>query len=231
MTAEKFEGSLQFFLNKHGAVLSKYSSRLSAFFEMKIYNDVVRAYEELGYSAAPKQLGDGNQFKYKLSTNGYIENFSYFEVDKKGHKFWIIHNLKCESAQYRDSYITADVAVIVAGTDERIRVDKNKQDVVKNENLRTFFECKFMAPFPELLASFVGMTYALTPELLDNPIKGRTHIAPSLVCANVGSVNSYRMANSIMDSHTLNVFNSMAYRTLKQRVVRRDAKFIGDRGI
>lgn len=229
MTASKFEGRLQFFLNSHNALLSQYSSRLSSFFEMKIYNDVVRAYEELGYKVAPKQLGNANTFLYKLSTNGYIENFSYFEIEKHDNKFWVIHNMKCESKTYPNSYITADVAVIVAESHERIRVDKNNQDVVKNDNLRTFFECKFMQPFPELLASFVGMVYTLTPELLDSEIKGRLHIAPSLVCANTGSINSYKMSNAIKDAHNINVFNSMAYRTLKQRIVKREARLIGDR--
>lgn len=229
MNAAKFEGKLQFFLNSHGVVLASYKSKLSSFFEMKIYNDVVRAYEKLGYKVFPMQLGEGNTFLYKQGTNGYITNFSYFEVVKKDKKYWVLHNLKCESKTYPDSYLTADVAIISAGSHERIIVDKSKQDVVKNDNLITFFECKFMSPFPELLASFVGMVYTLTPELLNLNLEGNLHIAPGLVCANSGSKNSYKLANAIKSKHTINIFNSMAYRTMSQRIVKKEARLIGIR--
>lgn len=83
MTAQQFVDKIRFFLNIHKADLAIIQSKLSSFFEMKIYNDVVRAYCEMGYKCKPIQLQKNGSFKYKTSTNGYLENFSMFEIKKK----------------------------------------------------------------------------------------------------------------------------------------------------
>ena len=228
MTAQQFAGKIMFFLNSHKATLEKVQSKLSSFFEMKIYNDVVRAYEKMGYNCKPIQLQKNGSFKYKTSTNGYLKNFSMFEIEKNGKCFWIVHNLKCESKDYVDSYITADICVINKNSHKRKKIDRQPIDYVPNSDLMTFFECKFMNPFPELIASFIGLVKVLTPELL-NITSGKSHIAPSLVCANNGSINSYRFGNSVKTMHTVNILNNMAYRTMKARIAKRQVKLIADR--
>jgi hypothetical protein len=85
-----------------------------------------------------------------------------------------------------------------------------------------------MNPFPELIASFIGLVKVLTPELL-NITSGKSHIAPSLVCANNGSINSYRFGNSVKTMHTVNILNNMAYRTMKARIAKKQVKLIADR--
>ena len=228
MTAQQFAAKIKFFLNSHMAKFEEVQSKLSSFFEMKIYNDVVRAYSEMGYKCKPIQLQKDGSFRYKTSTNGYLENFSMFEIEKNGKFFWVVHNLKCESKDYRDSYITADICVINKASQKRQIIDRHPIDYVPNSNLMTFFECKFMNSFPELIASFVGLVKVLTPELLDN-VSGESHIAPSLVCANNGSINSYRFANSVRSMHTVNILNNMAYRTMKARIAKKQVKLIEDR--
>ncbi len=227
-TAQQFADKIKFFLNSHKATLEKIQSKLSSFFDMKIYNDVVRAYDQLGYICKPIQLQKNGSFKYKTSTNGYLENFSMFEIEKNGKIFWIVHNLKCESKDYGNSYITADICVINKNSHKRKKIDRQPIDYVPNSDLMTFFECKFMNPFPELIASFIGLVKVLTPELL-NITSGKSHIAPSLVCANNGSINSYRFANSVKAMHTVNILNNMAYRTMKARIAKRQVKLIADR--
>ena len=228
MTAQQFVDKIRFFLNTHKADLDIIQSKLSSFFEMKIYNDVVRAYCEMGYKCKPIQLQKNGSFKYKTSTNGYLENFSMFEIEKNGKFFWIVHNLKCESKDYGDSYITADICVINKKSHKRKKIDRQPIDYVPNSDLMTFFECKFMPPFPELIASFIGLVKVLTPELLGKT-SGKSHIAPSLVCANNGSKNSYRFANSVQATHTINILNNMAYRTMKARIANKQVQLIEDR--
>lgn len=225
-TTQSFGDSVRFFLNTYKKDLENIVSRLSDFFEMKIYNDVVRAYEQLGYSCKPMQLINGNQFKYKLSPSGLITNFSFFEIEKNNQRFWIIHNLKCESASYNDCYVTADVCVIDENSTMRKAVDNKNVDFVPNSHLRTFFECKFMSPFPELIANFVGLVTVLMPDCLEKKSRTKQHVAPTLVCANNGSKNSYRFANAVQRKHDVNVLNNMAYRTIKARILKREAKLI-----
>lgn len=225
-TKQGFSDSVRFFLNKYKNDLENAVSRFSDFFEMKIYNDVVRAYEQLGYSCKPMQLFNGNQFRYKLSTSGHIKNFSYFEIQKNNQKFWIVHNLKCESASYKDSYITADICVIDENSNQIKAIDNKKVDFVPNSHIMTFFECKYMSPFPELIANFVGLVTVLKPDCLIVKKRTKTHIAPTLVCAANGSKNSYRFANAVQSNHDINVLNNMAYRTLKARIAQRKVKLI-----
>lgn len=225
-TKQSFDDTVRFFLNSYKKDLENVVSRLSDFFEMKIYNDVVRAYEQLGYICKPMQLFNGNQFKYKLSPSGYIKNFSYFEIEKNDQKFWIVHNLKCESASYKDSYITADICVIDESSNQSKAIDNKQVDFVPNLHLMTFFECKYMSPFPELIASFVGLVTVLKPDCLSIKKRTNQHIAPTLVCANSGSKNSYRFANVVQSKHDINILNKMAYRTLKARIRKQDLKLI-----
>ena len=224
ITVNQFEKKIKNFLNKYGTTIAQYQSKLSKFFEMKIYNDVVEGYKQLGYKVEPKGIKNG-VFKYKLSTNGYIDNFSFFEAEKNGKLYWIIHNLKSESSKYKDSYITVDIAIINAKSIERIRVDSRNIDVVKKKDLKTFVECKFMNPFPELLASFVGLVFCLKPKYLKKQ-KGKKHIGPSLVCANDASKNTHKLATKIMSKHAINIFYNMAYRTIKQRIKKREANLV-----
>lgn len=225
-TKQGFDDSIRFFLNSYKKDLENVASRLSDFFEMKIYNDVVRAYEQMGYMCKPENLIGGTKFRYKLSPSGLIENFSYFEIEKNGTKFWIIHNLKCECAGYKDSYVAADICVIDENSCRNKAIDNKKVDFVPNACLKTFFECKFMSPFPELIASFVGLVMVLKPDCLKIKKRTRQHIAPTLVCANNGSKNSYRFANAVQSKHDVNVLNNMAYRTIKARILKREAKLI-----
>ncbi len=101
-----------------------------------------------------------------------------------------------------------------------------KVDFVPNLHLMTFFECKFMSPFPELIASFIGLVTVLKPDCLIIKKRTNQHIAPTLVCANNGSKNSYRFANVVQSKHDINILNKMAYRTLKARIRKRDVKLV-----
>ena len=228
MSAQRFADKIKFFLNTYKTDIETVQSKLSSFFEMKIYNDIVRAYEEMGYDCKPIHLQDNGTFRYKTSTNGYLDNFSMFEIRKDGKVFWIVHNLKCESKDYEDCYITADVCVIKESSNERKQIDRQMMECVSNSNLMTFFECKFMNPFPELIASFIGLVKVLTPDLLEKN-SGKSHIAPSLICANNGSKNSSKFANRVQAMHTVNILNNMAYRTMKARIAKKQVKLIEDR--
>jgi len=216
------------FLSKHDTILSNYRSRLSGFYEMMMYNEVVRSYEELGFQAKPQGVKDGI-FKYKLVSSGYVKNFSYFELSYKNNSFWIIHNLKVEAKGYKNSYITPDISIVIPDKIQRAVISRKKQDYIENSNLVTFFECKLMPPFPELLASFVGLTYCIKPNFLTqykntDYLKKGKHVNPSLLCAGNGSMHANIFKNEILEKHSVNICINLSYKTLRMMIKKSELK-------
>ena len=65
------------FLNKYRTVFRNQSSRISDYFEMSVYNSIVKYYESSRYNVRCANLING-EFRYKLTPTGYPQNFSYF---------------------------------------------------------------------------------------------------------------------------------------------------------
>lgn len=214
LTKSYLEKSISLFLRKHNTSMLTYKSKLSSFFEMKMYNDIVRAYEHLGYSVKPENIF-GKTFKYKNTTSGYIDRFSYFSIEKEDMKYWVLHNVKIESRVYSKCYLTADISIVLPNASQRTVIDKRSLDYIPNNSLLTFFECKLMPPFPELLASFVGLVFVLKPECMICNASKKQHIAPSLLCSGNGSYNTKVFKNVIIGRHDINVCENLSYRTLK----------------
>lgn len=202
--------SIKAFLTRNSAAISGQGAKISEFFEMCCYNDVVEFYEKKGFVVTPKQLGKSGEFIYKLKANGSHEKFSFFEIEKtdKSEKVWkfhIHHNLQLECALQAGIFYTADIAVVTAGAvkREKVAVYNQKRSYCPANSVQTFFEVKHMGPFPELLFSFTGLVVNFFVEGgRDMAVK---HIAPSMLISGNLNQHTEAIATFMATQHRANV--------------------------
>ena len=215
------------FMTRHSPFLSLQSKRISDYFEMTCYNDVVKYYENNKYTVLPANLQSDGSFRYKLSSTGLTDNFSCFEVTKKYSKsgakyeYEIHHNLAVESAFKTHMYYAPDICVIKKGG-----VTKRKKKgaffngkrafcCAENPQLQTFFECKHLYPFPEVLFSFTGLVLELMPEIIDRKQSNHLprHIAPAIILSGGGNLHTNKIQDSLTGRYNINVLFGLFYRT------------------
>jgi len=218
---EEFEEEINLFLRKHKSFLSDQGKRISDYFEMSCYNKLVRYYENQGFEIRIQNL-QANKFKYKLSPNGYPENFSYFEIcwvidkfaiSQKEYVFEVHHNLTVQSGHQDDIYLTPDIAIInaksIISDKEHYLVAKSSKKFcyVRNHDLQTFCEVKNFNPFPELLFNFIGLYNELKLVAINSAAHNQqpSHIAPSLFIS--GKVNDHtsRIKRSLEERYSINI--------------------------
>src|SRR5574340_347123 len=94
------------YLRKSRSSIYNNSKRISDFFEMACYNNIVRFYENIGYDVDIKNLVK-NRFYYKCTTAGNPANYSFFEIKRslggKEYKFEIRHNINIQSYHNSDT--------------------------------------------------------------------------------------------------------------------------------
>jgi len=207
------------FLSKHGATFIQNAKRTSAFFEIAVYNDLVKFYENAGYDVQPENLvGNPKAFVYALSTNAKPTGCSYFTASRRYQngdvwQFEIRHNLRLQSAHDSDVYLTPDYAVVDAGSIESTTLPyyyNGKADYyfVKSRAVRTFAETKHYNPSPELVLNFVGLVNEIMPGCLNGtaPTRRPRHCAPALFVSGVGSAHVQKIKLSLSDRYEMNVF-------------------------
>jgi hypothetical protein len=159
------------FLKSNRSFLANQTKRISDYFEMFCYNNILRFYEGSGWHINIKNLIK-NRFKYKCSTAGNPDNFSYFEISRlvvKGKRtitttYLIYHNMNIQSAFHADIFTTPDISIINPGSikvSNAFYTTKLKYYYVENKDLITFGEAKNFTPFPELLFNFIGIVNEL----------------------------------------------------------------------
>lgn len=196
------------FLTKHSATLKSQGSRISHYFEMGCYNDVVKFYEKNGFTVSPQNL-KGTQFRYKISAHGDPDNFSHFVVSKvlgdKVYEFEVHHNLSLECPHESEIFYTADISVINKGSIVRISPETytQKRSCCKGKDLQTFFEVKHMAPFPELLFSFVGIPENILSK--ENRNVAVQHLAPSLLMSGRANFHGEKIKNYLEGKYDVNI--------------------------
>lgn len=214
----KLIASIKGFLTKNSAVISGQGAKISEFFEMCCYNDVVEFYEKSSFSVSPRQLGKAGEFVYKLKANGSHEKFSFFEVEKTNRsgvawKFQIHHNLQLECALQTGIFYTADIAVVAAGSvkREKVAVYKQQRSYCPAKSVQTFFEVKHMGPFPELLFSFTGLVVNFF--VATGRVKGVKHIAPSLLISGNPNLHAKTISTFIETQYGANVLAHLFVRS------------------
>lgn len=209
------------FISRNGATFNQLAKRMSDLFEMSIYNDVVKFYKRKRYTINIKQLNKDGTFRYKLSTNGLRENFSYFHCEKNTIKnrkrtkveIEIHHNLKIQSAHDEHIYYTADISVCdIDGTVTNKQKNGRNHSYVKNDSLISFFEVKNLNPFPEILFGFSGLVLEVMPKFIDGTIKSCSsgdHLTPSIVFSGLGSSHVRKVSESLTYRYNYNIISGL----------------------
>lgn len=200
------------YLRKNSSAIYNNSKRISDFFEMACYNNVVRFYENNGYTISIKNLVK-NKFKYKCTTAGDPANYSFFEAVHNNVNlnfvFEIRHNINIQSYHTHNTYTTPDISILKPNTvliDYTFYNSAKKYHYVENSSLISFCEVKNFTPFPELLFNFIGVVNELKPLLLRKPNKtGNMHIATSLMISGKSNNHADRIINNLEDRYHINV--------------------------
>lgn len=209
------------FISRHGAFFKQNSSRMSDLFEMSVYNDVVRYYRRKNYSISAMNIGKDGAFRYKLTTSGLAENFSYFYVlnDPKKNKnstnveLEIHHNMKVQSAHHEHIYYTADVVVTLkngVATDKQ--TSGRRHSFIRNRDVITFFEAKNMEPFPAVLFGFSGVVLEIMPGFINGRYAvepGRAHLCPSIIFSGSGSAHTKLVSSELATRYGYNVISGL----------------------
>lgn len=200
------------YLRKNSAAIFNNSKRVSDFFEMACYNNIVRFYENNGYEVKIKNL-QKNKFKYKCTTAGNPENYSYFEIQKKigktDYTYEIRHNINVESYHTSGIYTTPDISIIKPNSiliSEEFYDTKTKYYFVKNKSLISFCEVKNFNPYPELLFNFIGVVNELKPHLL-RVVKrnSNNHIATTLMLSGKSNKHTDKIILNLQNRYYINI--------------------------
>lgn len=200
------------YLRKNRSAIYNNSKRISDFFEMSCYNNIVRFYENNGYQVEIKNLHK-NKFKYKCTTAGNPTNYSFFQVKiviaNKEYIYEIRHNINIQSYHSRDTYTTPDICIIKPSSvliDEEFYDSKMKYYYVKNRSLISFCEVKNFNPFPELLFNFIGVVNELRPNLLRKISRtGTRHITTTLMLSGKSNKHADKIIKNLQSRYHINM--------------------------
>lgn len=231
-TEQQLTGAIEAFLKRNRTQLYDLGRELPKLFEMASFNLVVDLYDKMGYKTVPANLQNG-EFHYKLQPNGHKNNFSWFDVSRsyygKFHQYEIHENLSVQVAGTEDCFLHPDIVVIKKDTAEKLPnsnflVHFNEYWYVKNRNLKTFLEAKYLKPFPELLLNFPGMLIAMRPNNKNyaKSKRGPRHVAPLLMLAGIANDHSKRISNFITEKYYINlVFSSLEISKVRMNEVKK----------
>ncbi len=158
-----------------------------------------------------KNLGPKKSFRYKVSSTGHTENFSYFEaVDRASDAVTcIFHNTKIQSAHHEHLYYTPDVAVCSGHGSITVPMKSGrKHSFVLNSELLSFVEVKHLPPFPEALFSFTGLVLEFLPGFIQHKVmfdNKQVHLSPMLVFTGVPSDHSEKIREELTKRYGINI--------------------------
>lgn len=214
-----FQSEIKDFINKFKATVVTHSKRVSDYFEMSCFNDIVKFYELNGYTIKIENL-QKNEYRYKCSTSGIQSNFSYFSASINGTnevlEFEIHHNLAVQSCHDLEIYTTPDISIIKANTSKTelgYYTTNTRFSFVENKNLMSFCECKQFTPFPELLFNFIGVVNELRQDVILNEFEelNPIHIAPSLMISGKPNKQTSRIKASLEARYCINIIYDLFY--------------------
>lgn len=204
------------YLRKNRSAIYNNSKRISDFFEMACYNNIVRFYENNGYEVDIKNL-QKTKFNYKCTTAGDPAKYSFFEVKKKvGNIEWkyeIRHNINIQSYYSNDTFTTPDICIIKPNSiihSDNFYDSKMKYYFIENNALISFCEVKNFNPYPELLFNFIGVVNELKPQLL-RLVKnsGQSHIATTLMLSGKSNKHADRIIINLQNRYHINILSDL----------------------
>lgn len=203
---------IESYLRRNRSSIYNNAKRLSDFFEMACYNNIVRFYENNGFEVKTQNLVK-NKFRYKCTTAGDPTNYSFFIATKKILKFEIRHNINIQSYHNKDTYTTPDICILKPSSikmDGEFYDTKRKYFFVENKSLISFCEVKNFNPYPELLFNFIGVVNELKPALLRIPKStGSNHIATSLMLSGKANKHATKIIDNLQSRYHLNLISDL----------------------
>ncbi len=219
-----FETEITSFINRFKTIVATHSKRVSDYFEMSCFNDVVQFYNLKGYTITVQNLQQ-NEYRYKCSTAGIQSNFSHFNAEifnnNKTEEYEIHHNLAVQSSHDIELFTTPDITIIKKNkiqTTIGYYDTRRRFSFVNNEDMMSFCECKQFNPFPELIFNFIGVVNELRHEIIknnyiDNTIKDTrsVHIAPSLMISGKPNKQASKIKSSLENRYCINIIYDLFY--------------------
>lgn len=208
----ELERDIESFLRKNSSKIYNNSKRISDFFEMACYNNIVRFYESNGFTVEIKNLIK-QKFVYKCTTAGNPANYSYFHVYNSKFNYEIRHNINIQSRHIHDIYTTPDICVLKPNS---IKIDNDFYETKKlyyfaeNKSLISFCEVKNFNPYPELLFNFIGTVNELKPALMKTIKKsGKSHIASSLMMSGKANKHAKKIMYYLQQRYHVNIIDDL----------------------
>lgn len=207
------------FINKFKITVASHSKRVSDYFEMSCFNDVVRFYYLKGYKITVQNL-QNKEYRYKCSTAGIQSNFSHFGLsilcNDKIEEYEVHHNLAAQSSHDAEIFTTPDITIIKKNTSQTTTGyydTKRRFSFVKNDDLMSFCECKQFNPFPELVFNFIGVVNELRSEIIENKFTelNPVHIAPSLMVSGKPNKQANKIKDSLESRYCINIIYDLFY--------------------
>ncbi|MDI9256872.1 hypothetical protein [Flavobacterium sedimenticola] len=208
----ELQRDIESYLRTNRTAMYNNSKRISDFFEMACYNNIVRFYENNGYEISLRNL-KSNKFVYKTTTAGNPANYSYFEVKRKIGNidliFEIRHNINVQSYHANDTFTTPDISIIKPNSiliDTTFYTNARRYFYIKNRSLISFCEVKNFNPYPELLFSYIGVVNELRPYLLtQRRFVNNKHIASSLMISGKSNSHTDRIIANLQSRYHINI--------------------------
>ena len=126
----------------------------SAIYECYSLSELALQLERAGWSVNLDNIQNG-EFRFKTSTMGDPNNFSYIIIDKNGLTLEVRQQMRISG---RWGSFTPDICIIQLNS---LRSFDFSNFSLHNRHLENFIECKHMEPYPMSCASFVGILYVL----------------------------------------------------------------------
>lgn len=219
---------IESFAGRFNAYVKAHTKRMSDYYEMSAYNEIVRYYKHKKYDVMPLNLKNG-EFKYRLSPTALKDTCSYFSATKKAGR-WddavtisleIHHNLRIQSACDKHLFYNADIAVCYYGGTKSMRENGRQKDFICNERLISFFEVKNLVPFPEILFNFSGLLLEFLPKFISGEVSvseldtysavDNKHICPGMFFSGSVNDNTKRIILALKNRYNHNFILGLAY--------------------
>ena len=201
---DQFMNELYSFFDRNYVTIKINSKRLCHYFEMACYSRVLQYYRSQNFTIDTRSP-HGNQkvFKFKSTTKGTPNNYSFFRVSRKlansdKTRVYDIRSNMPVCSSFDNCIYIPDIVVSKAS-------DKNDIEQIENRDLITFCEVKYLLPYPEMLANFIGTIHELTPDLLTGPVvREGLHPAPALMPSGHSSENVNQISIGMKKRYTVN---------------------------
>jgi len=216
------------FAGRYNAYVKTQTKRMSDYYEMSAYNEIVRYYKKKRYVLSPMNLKKG-EFKYRLSPTALKGTCSYFSAIRGFGRgtgairvaLEIHHGLRIQSACDNYLFYNADIAVCQSGAVCSRWVNNRQTDFIHNAGLISFFEIKNYVPFPEILYNFSGLLLEFMPKFVNgtvlvnqfnpNAVNNTRHLCPGMFFSGSTNDNTRRIVYALQNRYNHNFIMGLAY--------------------